>query len=654
MSAVAGSVFAAPDADWVLFEMPMPEMRTPLAYFSAFVEAPWDALDGVEGADPLPINGVAWDKATEAQYVVDAVLAFPPSDGANVATINEEKKIFSLLVDLRSFAASAIVRIGLYGFIKTYYIIAGLGTDGPFNGSIFSSEFYGSVTPDYRGIVTFTPGALDGATEKLFILATKSGGDIGHTRLVSSFPELGAFASAYLTNGLGDQNWYVSFHSVALGGGAYGWDTDIDPFIPGIGANDYLATNPTAVAPTDAPNDYIIYPVSLAWDGTDASIQTTVLWPASAIVKTKTMHSNNVQDGHGNVAAIVDPVGTGEIALINGFNQVRYYVPTWKFTDDREVPANIAAQVGVPLWVDQAKHVTPAPDSSYTWETADYPTRVEMAEIGTGVISNADDADGAITPANHFGQIRIGTLVIHRASGLMEFLPVVAAPIDGGTTGDGPDGDGTAPGRTANPELRTWTYSLDGHDYYVLRLGDSLTLVYDDSSEQWMDWTDYDSLTWRAHCGINWTGAQLLADTYGSSIVAGDDAYGLLWFLDPNQPYDDAPGSGDPIIYFSRVTVGQVPMKGRGVLPCYAAWLTADMGDPAYLGAGVTLYSSDDAGVTWDNHGFVSVTADENSPELSWYSLGQIAAPGRLFKIFDNGAITRIDGLEMNDPDDEK
>jgi hypothetical protein len=43
-------------------------------------------------------------------------------------------------------------------------------------------------------------------------------------------------------------------------------------------------------------------------------------------------------------------------------------------------------------------------------------------------------------------------------------------------------------GRIQNPKLRAWTFTLDGHDFYVLRLGMDLTLVYDVYSEQWMDW----------------------------------------------------------------------------------------------------------------------------------------------------------------------
>lgn len=211
-------------------------------------------------------------------------------------------------------------------------------------------------------------------------------------------------------------------------------------------------------------------------------------------------------------------------------------------------------------------------------------------------------------------------------------------------------------GHTENPRIRAWTFTLDGHDFYVIRLGDIATFVYDVYSEQWVDWQDWNHEYWRLSIGTTWGGAAALAHTYGSSVIAGDDTWGLLWFLDPNQPYDQHPDETNPTeeLYFERITMGQIPMRGREVLPCYAAWLTTDMGDPAYDGAGVTLEISDDGGVTFDDMGNVTITSGANYPELSWYSLGQIEAPGRLFKISDDGAVARIDGLEMNDPDDEK
>lgn len=209
-------------------------------------------------------------------------------------------------------------------------------------------------------------------------------------------------------------------------------------------------------------------------------------------------------------------------------------------------------------------------------------------------------------------------------------------------------------GHVENPRIRAWTFTLDGHDFYVLRLGDAITLVYDVYSEQWMDWQDFNHSYWRLNIGTTWAGAAALANAYGSPIVAGDDTWGLLWFLDPEQPYDEHPDyqAEEQQLYFERITMGQVPIRGRENLPCYAAWLTTDMGEPAYDGAGVRLEISDDGGVTFEDQGTVEIKADAAYPELAWYSLGQIEAPGRLFKITDDGAIMRIDGLEMNDPDD--
>ncbi len=211
-------------------------------------------------------------------------------------------------------------------------------------------------------------------------------------------------------------------------------------------------------------------------------------------------------------------------------------------------------------------------------------------------------------------------------------------------------------GHTENSRIRAWTFTLDGHDFYVLRLGDILTLIYDTYSEQWMDWQDFTHAYWRPNIGTTWNGASALAHTYGSSVIAGDDTWGLLWFLDPDQPYDEHPDYTAPEqqVYFERVTMGQVPMRGRENMPCFATWLTTDMGAPAYDGAGVRLEISDDAGATFDDMGLVPITLGADYPELAWYSLGQIEAPGRLFKITDDGAIARIDGLEMNDPDDEE
>jgi hypothetical protein len=625
--------------------------------FSAYVEAPVNALSGVGAGDWLPIQGVAYSESPPYEYVVSPMIAFPNQDAdAPLEILSGGNRFFSLLVDLTSFAPTSVVKIGLYGQIGAYNLVGGSGIDAGQAGTLLSSEFWGSLTQDFRGFnaTGWTPGGLSGAPNRLFF---KTGFSAGHADLVATFPELSGVPYEELGAGTGD---------ISVGG-------DFDPagvFSPTTWINhdvtsgwgDTLGSRPSSINPNDNPNPWGWRDFSLTYDGTLASVTTTMEWgagiPKKQTIDCSIMYYTTVIGGITLVNSVPLSIAAGSFCSVNTLYRVEYFMPTWHYTNFRAGLVQALVIDGDNPWRSTAQHNSGVGGDltiNRSWEDPDiYPDRLELGDIGPTSIATQDSV-GAYTPLNHFAHIRLGHITLNRGTGEAIFVPAAdeVAPVDGGATGDGPDGDGTAPGRTANPKLRTWTFTLDGHDFYVLRLGDSLTLVYDDYSEQWMDWTDFNSLTWRAHCGFNWIGAHGLADTYGSSVVVGDDAYGFLWFLDPDQPYDEALDGGAPS-YFSRVTVGQVPMVGREVLPCYATWLTTDMGNPAYVGSAVTLYTSDDAGETWDNHGSVRVTPGEASPELSWYSLGQISAPGRLFKIFDNGAIARIDALEMNDPDDEK
>jgi hypothetical protein len=200
---------------------------------------------------------------------------------------------------------------------------------------------------------------------------------------------------------------------------------------------------------------------------------------------------------------------------------------------------------------------------------------------------------------------------------------------------------------TGDVIVRAWPLSLDGHDMYVLRLGTIETLIYDKLSKQWFSWASKDNAVWAVNTGFEWLGGVGIGAT---NIVVGDDTTGTLYFLNPEQPFDSPEILQE--VYFDRIVMGQLPIRGREVMPCYTVWITGDMGQPAYSGAGVTLYSSDNGGETWFSHGSIEVTSDVFRPELLWTSLGQIQAPGRLFMIIDDGALTRIDDMQMNDPDD--
>jgi hypothetical protein len=204
-------------------------------------------------------------------------------------------------------------------------------------------------------------------------------------------------------------------------------------------------------------------------------------------------------------------------------------------------------------------------------------------------------------------------------------------------------------GRTKNVKVRAWTFSLDGHDFYVLRLGDSETLVLDCTTGQWVDWDSLDLPFWRANTGINWLGANRYAPSYGSNVLVGDDTWGLLWLLDPELGYDEHPDyQTDTKLPFVRVVMGQYIKRGYDAEPVYSIDLMGALGQPAITGQSVLLEYSDNMGKTFKATKSIVMTEGDYNPTLVWTSLGQVQTPGRLFRITDDGALPRIDDMEMN------
>jgi hypothetical protein len=210
-------------------------------------------------------------------------------------------------------------------------------------------------------------------------------------------------------------------------------------------------------------------------------------------------------------------------------------------------------------------------------------------------------------------------------------------------------------GRTASPQIRSFTITLDGHNLYVLRLGDIETIVYDTSTKQWVDWDSYGLPFWRANCGINWVGANKIGFENGNTnIVIGDDVWGLLWFLAPKQQFDDSTDELNPPqlqqVPFVRVAMAQTVINGRDFQPCYAVFLSGDnYGITSDFVPYIQLETSDDQGRSWINHGVITAQPDILDQDYRWTSLGQMQSPGRLFRLTDNGILTRLDNLEMND-----
>jgi hypothetical protein len=204
-------------------------------------------------------------------------------------------------------------------------------------------------------------------------------------------------------------------------------------------------------------------------------------------------------------------------------------------------------------------------------------------------------------------------------------------------------------GRVDEPVIRAWTFTQDGHDYYVLRLGAAETLVYDTFSQQWSVYGSGITNPWRAYTGRNWQGGRGLALNY-SDVIVGDDGAGVIYFLSPDDDYDDdaLTGADTPRSFHRRIT-GQVIVKpGYMSAPCFGVQLYGSIGSgPETLN--VNLAVSDDRGFSYDDMGDIVLDANDYNARANWLSLGSMVAPGRLFRITDDGALKRIDALEMDD-----
>jgi hypothetical protein len=207
-------------------------------------------------------------------------------------------------------------------------------------------------------------------------------------------------------------------------------------------------------------------------------------------------------------------------------------------------------------------------------------------------------------------------------------------------------------GRTEFPYLLAWTFTLDGHDFYVLQL-QTETLVYDFHSGMWFTWGTGSSNLWRGQIGIDWNAnlGIILATLGGkrvSSVLTGDYQNGALYFLDPELPEDDS-SDGEEQVPFSRTVYGEIVHRGRDYVPVAAVEVTASIGEVTNAGStAVNLYYSDDRGHTFIDAGTIDVTVGNYDTRLDWRSLGHLKAPGRLFKLVDEGALVRIDGMDLH------
>lgn len=190
-------------------------------------------------------------------------------------------------------------------------------------------------------------------------------------------------------------------------------------------------------------------------------------------------------------------------------------------------------------------------------------------------------------------------------------------------------------------KLRAWTFTQDDHDFYVLQLNDS-TLIYDKLTGEWARWQSPGYSYWRGDDGCGWEGFNVACDPHS----------GKIWKIDAQGRIDIDGTVHTPIT--SKV-VGVLSVRFRRNVPCYMAELALSEGKPptgvAAGGAYLQLRTSSDDGQSWVDHGNVLSTALGEDITVRWYGLGLMKAPGQVFEITDTGYARRLDGFNIEVPD---
>lgn len=173
-----------------------------------------------------------------------------------------------------------------------------------------------------------------------------------------------------------------------------------------------------------------------------------------------------------------------------------------------------------------------------------------------------------------------------------------------------------------------WTFTFDGHAFYVIALGSQGTFVYDLTTKQWASFqtTGFDGV-WNACYGVAWNNG-----TY-----VGDLQYGYLWKLDPDSTVDEGWRT------ISYAVTGLIAMRNRRHVRNDAFRLVASAGNVSEDGSILRLRVSDDNGNTFGPYHDIVLVSGNTTQELSWRSLGVVRSPGRVYEVSSEGGLRRID-----------
>lgn len=184
----------------------------------------------------------------------------------------------------------------------------------------------------------------------------------------------------------------------------------------------------------------------------------------------------------------------------------------------------------------------------------------------------------------------------------------------------------SAIGSPSSTEISTWSFSIDGHPFVLVKTGEQGTLIYDMSTQEWASWN------LEGNIGLGFRDGE----TYEEFYLMGSPEDNKIYTFDLSET-DDENGS------FTSIVTGGLPMRSRKTQECFSVYAAGDRSDTD--GRVLSLFTSDDGGRDWFFHG--NVVLSGNDSEAGWRSLGLIRSPGRMFELQDTGVYASIQGLDM-------
>lgn len=193
--------------------------------------------------------------------------------------------------------------------------------------------------------------------------------------------------------------------------------------------------------------------------------------------------------------------------------------------------------------------------------------------------------------------------------------------------------------RNSDPTtLMAWTYSVDGHTYYVLSL-ENQTWVYDIVTQLWSRASSLGYGYWRAGLGCDVSG-----NAYAADMVPGSST---IWAIAPDTISD----AGDEII---RTCTAFVEFRD-GKLPCGNVSIVCSAGQGLQTGQGseplVGMSYSDDYGQTFSTmENKSSGQVGQYDYRVRWNRKGLIKSPGRYFLFRCSDPVTfRMSDVRLNE-----